>query len=258
MKNKKEMFIELYQATYVANIKGLIDENRYIRVLQSISENGFKTYHIDDFDRLTIHLKKLKLEKSYTISILLYLRDENYRKIVELSKFFPDIRAILYSRKHKRKMVEKIHQISKVLRQKLVVAKSFTKAEKVESIMYSAMAPNGKPVLPERLIKEEWFYHNRRDIINRLHNLIEIFSLDQLKYIGVELLRYDAIRKMNTVDLQTYYSRVVKRVVSAIKSWKRTCLLYVDVDLGYLETCYKINAGDPIKLKLASFEIVIE
>jgi hypothetical protein len=250
--SKKKLFKDIYQAIYVANINGLIDENRYIRVLQSISENGFKTYHINNFDRLTVHLKKLNLNKSYTISILLYLRDENYRKIVELSKYFKEIRSMLTS-KNKR-MVEKIHIISKFLREKLIVAKAFTKTEKIESIYYGKM-PNAK--MTDDQVKEEWFYHNRQDIIDRLHNLIETFSLDQLKFIGIDLVRSDIIAKTNTVDLQGYYDRTIKRIIATIKSWKRTCLMYVDVDLGYLETCYNINLGRSPELKLKSFEIMI-
>jgi hypothetical protein len=184
MSNKKKLFKDIYQAIYVANIKGLIDENRYIRVLQSISENGFKTYHINNFDRLAIHLKELDLNRSYIISILLYLRDENYRKIVEISRYFKEVRAILSLRD--KKMVERIHIVSKFLREQLLTAKSFIKPERMESI-YQGSMPGAK--LSMDRIREEWFYHNRQDIINRLHELVDQFSLDQLKFIGVDLIR---------------------------------------------------------------------
>lgn len=250
--NKKKLFKDIYQAIYVANIKGLIDENRYIRVLQSISENGFKTYHINNFDRLAVHLKKLNLNRSYIISILLYLRDENYRKIVEISRYFKEARTIL-SMKNK-KMVERIHIISKFLREKLITAKCFIKPEKMESI-YQGKMPGTR--LSDNKIKEEWFHYNRQDIINRLHNLVDRFSLDQLKFIGVDLIRSDILTRTNNIDLQDYYDRTIRRLIATIKSWKRTCLLYVDVDLGYLETCYEINAGREPRLKLKSFKIDI-
>jgi hypothetical protein len=252
MSNKKKLFKDIYQAIYVANIKGLIDENRYIRVLQSISENGFKTYHINNFDRLTIHLKELKLNRSYIISILLYLRDENYRKIVEISRYFKEVRSIL-SMKNK-KMVERIHITSKFLRDRLIIARAFIKQEKMESIYQGAM-PGAR--INSNKIKEEWFHYNRQDIINRLHNLVDQFSLDQLKFIGIDLIRSDIIARTNNVDLQDYYDRTVRRIIATIKSWKRTCLLYVDVDLGYLETCYEINAGREPKMKLKSFRVDI-
>ena len=250
--SKKKLFKDIYQAIYVANIKGLIDENRYIRVLQSISENGFKTYHINNFDRLTIHLKELKLNKSFAISILLYLRDENYRKIVEISRYFKEIHSFLSMRE--KKMVERVHIISKYLRERLVVARSFIKQERIESIYQGGM-PGA--MMSDYKIKEEWFHYNRHDLINRLHNLVDQFSLDQLKYIGVDLIRSDILSRTNNVDLQEYYDRSIKRIIATIKSWKRICLLYVDVDLGYLESCYEINAGREPKLNLKSFQIDI-
>jgi len=252
MNNKKKLFKDIYQAIYVANIKGLIDENRYIRVLQSISENGFKTYHIDNFDRLTIYLKEMKLNRSYIISMLLYLRDENLRKIVEMSRYFKEIRLVLMMRD--KKMVERIHLISKFLRDRLLVVNSFIKLEKMESIYQGEM--NGTRLSKNKII-EEWFYQNRQDIIRRLHNLIELFNLDQLKYIGVDLIRSDILDRTNNVELQGYYGRTIKRLIATIKSWKRLCLLYVEVDLGYLEACYEINAGREPSLKLRSFQINI-
>jgi hypothetical protein len=250
-KSKKQIFTELYQAIYVANIKGLVDENRYIKVLQSISENGFKTYHIDNFDKLTIHLKKLKLNKSYTISILLYLRDSNYRKIIEASNYFKDVRKIL-STKNKKKMVEKIIIVNKILNHKLIVAKAFVKNEKVESIYYGGIQ-NTK--LDDTIIKNEWFHYNRQDIINRLHNLIEIFTLDQLKYIGIELIRSDVLNNTNTVDLQAYYNRTILKIISTLKNWKKICRLYIDVDFGYLKACKQINLNRNVSLNMKMFTI---
>lgn len=252
MSSKKKLLQDIFQATYVANINGMIDENRYIRVLQSISENGFKTYHIDDFDRLAIYLKESKLYRSFIISILIYLRDENLRKIVEISRYFGEIRTIM-SMKNK-KMVERIHVVSKFLRDKMNIAKCFIKEERLESIFYGKLP--GTQLSDER-IREDWFYYNRQDIITRLHNLIDHFSLDQLRFIGVDLIRSDVLVKTNNVDLQNYYNRTINQIITAIKSWKRICLLYVDVDLNYLETCIDINAGREPKLKLKSFRIDI-
>lgn len=260
MKNKKQLLIEIYQVVYVAHIKGMIDENRYIRVLQTISENGFKTYYIDNFDRLAIHLKIIKFDKSHSISILLHLRDESYRKIDELSKYFTDIRELLHPNDKKikrKKMVKKISLINKNICNKLMIAESFIKKEKVETIMYDSFSINDPSKMSEQFIKEEWFHHNRQDIIIRLHNLIDIFSIEQLKYISVDLINVELIGKMNTIDLQAYYSRTIYKIISSIKSWKKTCLLYVDVDLGYFEMCHKINSGEPIELNLVSFEITI-
>ena len=153
-----------------------------------------------------------------------------------------------------KKMVERIHTISKFLRDKMDIARCFLKEERMESIFFGKIP--GAPLSDEK-IREEWFHHNRQDIITRLHNLVDQFSLDQLEFIGVDLIRSDILAKTNNADLQNYYNRTIDRIITTIKSWKRTCLMYVDVDLNYLETCLDINAGREPKLKLKSFQINI-
>ena len=112
--------------------------------------------------------------------------------------------------------------------------------------------------LDRELVIDEWFYQNRTDIINRLHDLVKHFTIDQLSYMGVEPIAYSMIQKMETTTLQEYYNRTIKQVINSLKVWKRICLLYVDVYLGYLEMCFDIsNKRDPV-LKLQSFEIIVE
>lgn len=265
-----KLFKNIFEAVYVLNIERYIDENRYIKVLQTLSDNGFKTYHIKDFDRLAVYLKEIHLSKSYAVSILLYLRDENYRKIIDIAKNFGDVKRAINNKKHPNiTIVERVHNASKILRKKLEIARAFVKPERVEAI-YNNM-PGGvstnrgdtgelttKFKLDRELVIDEWFYQNRTDIINRLHDLIRHFTIDQLLYMNVEIIAYSTIQKMETITLQEYYNRTIKQVINSLKAWKRICLLYVDVYLGYLEMCFDIsNNRDPV-LKLQSFQIIVE
>lgn len=251
--SNKKMLKDIFSAVYVANIKRCIDEDRYIQIIKSISDNGFKTYYIKDFDRLTVYLKEQGLNKSYAISILLYLRDENYNKIVEIARQFTDIKKIINNKS--KKTVEKVHEVSKSLRKKLDIAKAFIKPEKIESIYSNVDEIELK--LDRELVINEWFIHNRRDIINRLHDLLKHFTIEQLEFMGVSLIRYDVLLKTDTIELQKYYNQTVNCIIDCIKFWKKTCFLYVDVDLGYLEMCFDIDSGRDPTLKLKSFEIII-
>lgn len=252
-KSEKRLYIEIFNAIYVANIKGLIDEIRYIRVLQTISEKGFKTYHIKNFDRLVVHLKQLKLEKSYAVSILIYLRDENYRKILNICRYFPQVKSIITIRKMR--MMDKIYEINKIFRHMHAIAKSFVKRERMQSV-FTEIMPGG--VLTREVVQNEWFHYNRRDIVERLHNLVDLFSLDQLKFMGVRPISINSLQRLGSLDLQRYYDVTIGKMLSAIKSWKRICLLYIDVYLRYVEICQSINSGGNVDLHLKSFEIVIE
>lgn len=130
-KSKKEMLIQIYRVTYIANINKMIDETRYINVLQKITMNGFKTYHIEDFDKLTLYMQNIGLNDSFNISILLHLRDTNYKKMSEIAILFTDIGEI-FSHK-KRKMVDRIHKIRKLIKNKLILIKSFKKIERLSN-----------------------------------------------------------------------------------------------------------------------------
>ena len=58
-KSRKDLYKQIYKVTYIANINKMINETRYIAILQKLNMEGFKTYHIDDFDKLTLHLQSI-------------------------------------------------------------------------------------------------------------------------------------------------------------------------------------------------------
>lgn len=128
-KSRKEMYKDIYKVTYVANINRMIDENRYIDVLQKLSMNGFKTYHIDDFDKLTIHLQTIGLKNSFNISILIHLRDTNYKKLSEIAVLFEDI-GVIFSNK-RIEMTQRVSAIRDIIQEKITLIKSFKKIEGV-------------------------------------------------------------------------------------------------------------------------------
>jgi hypothetical protein len=128
-KSRKDLYKQIYKVTYIANINKMINETRYIDILQKISMEGFKTYHIDDFDKLTLHLQSIGLKDSFNISILMHLRDTNYKKMSEIAVLFTDIGDVFAIKK--KKMVDRMHNIRKILKRKLDMIKSFKKIEKL-------------------------------------------------------------------------------------------------------------------------------
>jgi hypothetical protein len=132
-KSRKEMYKEIYKVTYVANISKMIDETRYIDVLQKLCMNGFKTYHIRDFDKLTVYLQNIGLTDSFNMSVLIHLRDTNYKRLSEIAVFFEDIGAIFSNKKIS--MVSRVSAIRKILREKLTITRSFKKIEKLSNFL---------------------------------------------------------------------------------------------------------------------------
>lgn len=247
------MLIGVFRAVYVAHIYNMVDENRYIRILQVISESGFKTYHIQNFDKLFLHLRNQDLQKSYIVSILFYFRDENYQAMTKMSDYFGDIRQILISNKYEN-ATEKVKCIHELLSEKLFAARAFVKVEKMQIIHFAKMAG---AKLDDQTITKEWFRRNRQDIMNRLHQLLDLFSLDQLRFMGVELLRVNTLCSMSEMELQSYYDKSIENVIRVLTMWVRSCALYMDTDNSYRDACKQINMGYTPRLKLESFNIRI-
>ena len=130
-KSRKDLYKQIYGVIYIANIKQMINEIKYIDVLQKLSMSGFKTYHIEDFDKLTIHLKSIGLNDSFNISILMHLRDTNYKKISDVAILFSDIGEIFSLKK--RKMVDRMQSIRKILKHKINLIKVFKKLDKISN-----------------------------------------------------------------------------------------------------------------------------
>lgn len=335
-KSRKDLYKQIYKVTYIANINKMINETRYIDILQKLSMEGFKTYHIDDFDKLTLHLQSIGLDDSFNISILMHLRDTNYKKMSEVAVLFNDIGEIFAMKK--KKMVDRMHNIRKILKRKLDMIRSFKKIEKINSfsvldgmdrggdeknnIMNSLMSRNEiddlcdtdrstsyddsashdsykkisdnllasdseiyrqlqsrreqtnilsykqnkmdtsidprKRKMSRQKIEFEWRYHTKSDIIDRLHLLAEThFTLNQLRYMNIELKYVSDIEKMAHIDLERYYLDVVNKIDRSLKEWMTICRMYIDIEVNYVECCENMINGTRTYLDLKHFSIDI-
>lgn len=322
----------------------MINETRYIDILQKLSMEGFKTYHIDDFDKLTLHLQSIGLNDSFNISILMHLRDTNYKKMSEIAVLFNDIGEVFAMKK--KKMVDRMHNIRKILKRKLDMIRSFKKIEKISSfaildgvdkgdrikemidspmpdhsndaygsrgdsydsdsstdskrriedcsmscseseqdisdnlttnntaIYYqfrsrkqtktittvdrSKTATARKQRMSKQRIESEWRYYTKSDIIDRLHLLAERhFTLNQLRYMNVELKYVSEIERMSHIELERYYLDVVNKIDRALKEWMTICRMYIDIEVNYVECCENMINGNETCLDLKHFSVDI-
>lgn len=251
--NSKRVLVDVFRAVYVGHINRMIDESRYIRTLQVVSERGFKTYHLENFDKLALHLRKIGMMKSYVISVLFYFRDENFRVIGQVARYFDTIHQMLNLRLD---ILERMKMIDIELERKLMIARAFLKNDKTYAITHPGMImPNAK--IDGQLIIAEWLVHNRQDIMNRLHQLVECFTLDQLHFMGVQVLKISVIMSMDNNALQMYYDSTIETVIRCIIVWRKTCALFADADRSYRRTCMQINNGVVPQLQLDTHRVKI-
>jgi hypothetical protein len=272
IKNKKEMYKQIYKVIYIANINRMIDETRYIDILQKLSMEGFKTYHIDDFDKLTLHLQSIGLLDSFNVSILIHLRDTNYKKMSDVAILFTDIGNI-FSRKKKR-MVDRIQKIRKLLKAKLELLKSFKKFERLTGF---SIAPRNVDIdmiddnsdtsitssfkikrMSAKKIQSECEYYIRKDLIERLQFIAQKhFTLDQLKYMNINIKHISEVEAMTHTELESYYINVIDGIDKSLREWIMICRMYIDIEINYIECCENIINGAATKLNLKHFSVNI-
>ncbi len=271
-KNKKETFKQIFTVTYVANINKLIDESKYIEVLQNLSMGGFKTYHVNDFDKLTMYMQTIGQNDSFNISLLLHLRDTNYKKMTEIALNFDEIRDILSVKKTT--MVDRMHQIRTIIKDKLDFIKAYKRVDTIKSFnafikignipcirnisTTSNTSNTPKSKMSDTMIGSEWENYTKQDIIDRLHLLCQKhFTLDQMKLMNVELKYVSEISNMSHEHLESYYFDVIKNIESSLKEWLMICKMYVDIEINYIECCDDFLNGKKTTLNLRNFNIDI-
>lgn len=250
-RNKKEAYKNIYTCACIANINKEISEDRYIVILQKLSAKGFKTYHINDFTSFIEKLRTVGLYDSFNISLLMHMRDLAYKKISEISLIF-DVIGEIFSFK-KKTMIERIKNISDLLKIKLELIHAFKLIDNISSKL-DLMSDSkcnfiNKSSILEKNQQNRFESHTRYEIINRLHLLAQKhYTLPQLKYMNVKLIHISEIENMTNDLLQNYYTHVTNEIESNIKDWIMLCKNYIDIEINYIEYCEKMIKGEPTHL----------
>jgi hypothetical protein len=270
-RNKKELYKNIYKDTYQANINNIISEDHYIYVLQTLNMKGFKTYHIENFDILTKNLDTKGLYDSFNISRLLYVRDLVYKKISDIALMFDDIGNIFSIKK--KKMIKRIYDIQKLLKNKLKCIYAFKRGDIVIPITLDVSEYNSHnddlPNNPNKITRHEknyererleidWIYYVKKDIIDRLHLLVKIhYTLEQLKFMNIELKLISDINSMPHNILCKYYMYVINTIENSIKYWIYLCKRYIDIEINYIECCDNMINGYPTLVKQSNINLNI-
>jgi hypothetical protein len=277
-RTKKNVYKNIYKITYIANVNRVIEESKYIDTLQQLSTNGFKTYHIDDFDKFVNHLLNVGLNDSFNITKLISMRDNNYKNIADMAVVFEDVGRIFSSKK--KSMMSRVKKIQTLLKTKLHMMRSFRRVgssasfrfpmkseidtkivENVLSVNIDSPSTNTSinephpPMLKsytKEKIEEEFKHYLRHDIVDRLHLLAQKhFTLEQLTFMNVQLKCITEIEEMSLTDLEFYYLEVVSTIISALQKYLGFCKRYYDIEINYAECCEAVLTGNPTKLNMS-------
>ena len=273
-KSKKEEYKKLYINAYNDNITGSISEVEYVYRLQTLNMKGFKTYHIDNFMLLTDKLHDNGLYDSFNISMLMHMRDLVYNKIADIALIFPDIGNIFAIKKHK--MINRINNIQKLLKNKLKCIDAFKRIDNViftNSVKFNDfnefddiddiddIDELDDYDIESRVLNDNINYKNqesdlafyiKKDIIERLHLLVQIhYTIEQLKFMNIKLKLASEIMNMSHEKLRNYYVYVVSTIECIIIRWINTCNEYINVEINYVECCDNMINELPTELTIS-------
>jgi len=198
--SKKDKNITMYYILYFGFLNNHITSKEYIICLMKLYSNGFRTYHISDFETF---IENMISDNARHISILLHQHNKSHKYISDMSQIFPDI---IYKKEYNLKHVHNR------LKEKKKLIRSFGKFEEL----------NQMNIIEINLIRS-FEEIQRNEIINRLHQMVNLFGIAQLKKIGVSLKMSSCILMMNYHDLKKYYIECIDKVLQSIRTHINIC-----------------------------------
>lgn len=223
MDSQKQLFIQIYKILFLSTLKKSTSQHDYINILQNLCVNGFKTYHIDNFNKVLLVLQQNELLYAHKISSIIHKRDTNHKIIIEFLKYFRKINKLCV--KGKLSIIEKVEFISKLCIEKEKIVKAFINIDGVIPRLNNSVNRN-------------FAYYQKCDIIQRLHDLLKYFTLSQLIYMNIEIKLRSEIEDMNNGELVNYYKLIIRSILDKLSIVKEACRSYIDNEINYVE-CYK-------------------
>jgi hypothetical protein len=243
--NKKEMYIDFFLEILKQHKNGIINEYNYIKQLQDLNSKGFKTYHVKNFGRVAKELKELGFVNSYRISVVLGIRDTLYRNIlINYWIFYDKIKIIdkkvqINESENDFELVEGVETIFENVKRILDICFSFQKMEMKKGINTGTIVEGKSITLKEDNI-EKWEMNSREEIMNRLHKLNEIFTKNQMIFMGVELQFVSIIEEMCYDEIEEYYLKVINMIINFLLKWSELCQKFLLNEKRYTNICKEI------------------
>lgn len=199
--SKKNKNITVYKIIYLGLIYKVITEKEYLIYLIRLYANGFKTYHLNNFNLLALNMRD-RYTNACNVSLLLHQHNILHKNIFKIKQFFPDI------------ICEKDIDLKRFVRQlkeKKKIIRSFSKFEVLNPINLS---PISIASFEASQIDE---------LVNRLHHFVHVFGITRLKKMGVRLIPASDVFQMNHQTLRLYYNDCMESVFQCIVKYIGFC-----------------------------------
>lgn len=178
-----------------------INENNFVYLLKIFIENKlFNILDIIELDNIFLCLDKYNFNNSYNFLLSLYLISDIETNFYTILDNYKQLK-IEFENNNKN-----IKCINKFLSNKLLIINSFLKID-------SYIIPNNSK------ISLMYSSNYKEELINRLFYFRNHFDIDIIKFIGIELIEYKNILKLEINVLVEHYKNLVYSFDKKFKKW---------------------------------------
>jgi hypothetical protein len=199
----------------------MINEKQFLQLIHKLQENGYKSYHVNNNNKLIYYLYQKKYIDTYNYLILIYLRDINLKKLTDISQNIYYVKRIMDT---KNKYSQKIKLLHKKTKEKRKLIELFKKIDFNDSTI------NDSNIL---------IYHNY--LIERLITLRNHFTLEELTYMKISLITISEAKNLTYNEMKNFYQDVFEQIDYVLRELDEFCLRYIDVNKTYMKICNDLN-----------------
>lgn len=193
--------IKIFTMVYFSHKNKKTTSKEYIDTMKELDAINFDITLVPDVSKMINNIDKSKNLKSYEITMLIFLKNKTKKLLVNISKKYYNT---------------EIENLEKLLKHKIFIMNAFTKIY-ICDMFNSTSSQMG------------YYNSTRTELINRLDQLRDFFSIDALVKFGIKKITYNEIVNMNLDELCNYYNDTISTILSGVILQYRQCGAYREI-----------------------------
>lgn len=203
----------------------------FSKVMRDLKKDGFNITKVPKLRKIMKYYKKHKMDTQYKIVCLMYLRDSITNNL--------SLILTINNTNEPEKIVNKnVRNAKKTIKNQLKITESFTKMIYVPP--------------PTKKRTETYDVIFRNEIINRLSELRNFFTIEILWKIGVKKLTYSQSQEMAIEELCEYYNGTISCITQTLNACLQDCFIYFQSNNAINKLLADKNNLDKIEYQIAN------
>ena len=214
-KNKLKIFWMAYELCIKNNLPNFVEnienvenveniENKpicFFRTMLDLKNDGFNILYVDKLNTVIKKFNKNSMKNHVNLISLMHLKDRIILSICDYNMVKTSTHDTIM-----KYLIDK----NNIIKDQIIVLKSFSKLKFIQSPF--------KPETYEDIFREE--------IINRLVELVDYFTINTLLQYGIDKITYNQATEMNIYLLCSFYNNTVDKIREQLYQLLENCFIY--------------------------------